>query len=215
MGQVFLNVLGKRGALALWWVIAVVQFLCGATQVVDASRVTFAFSRDNALPGSVWWKKIDKRTQTPVNAVWFVLFLSAICGLLSFSATAFSSLASASVIGLYVSYVTPIYFRITSGRDKFVPGPFHLGRWSTPIGAIGVAWVSFMVILLLFPFDQAVTAQNMNYSVVLIMAVFIFASLSWVVSARHWFTGPLPNIDGPKHSLSYETSLEKQESNDQ
>ncbi|OAX37235.1 amino acid transporter [Rhizopogon vinicolor AM-OR11-026] len=195
MGQLFLNVLGKRGMLAIWGFIIVVQFVTGAAQGVDASRVVFAFARDNALPGSRWWKRINGRTQTPVNAVWLVMAGAAVCGLLGFSAAALSSLAGASVIGLYVSYATPIFLRITSGRDKLVPGTFSLGRWYMPIGIIAVTWVSFIVVLLVFPPSQAATAQEMNYAVVIIMGVFFFASISWVVSAHKWFHGPIKNID--------------------
>jgi hypothetical protein len=114
-----------------------------------------------------------------VNAVWLVMAGAAVCGLLGFSAAALSSLAGyvvfysgnsfsrillcrASVIGLYVSYATPIFLRITSGRDKFVPGTFSLGRWYMPIGIIAVAWVSFIVILLVFPASQTATAQGMS-----------------------------------------------------
>ncbi|KIJ64440.1 hypothetical protein HYDPIDRAFT_90326 [Hydnomerulius pinastri MD-312] len=211
MGQVFLTVLGKKGGLALWWSIAVLQYLCGCSQCIDASRVVFAFSRDDALPGSRWWKKVNPYSQTPVNAVWFVMLLSAICGVLSFSAAAFDSLASASVIGLYISYVTPIYYRITSGKDKLKPGPFYLGRWSRPIGATAVAWVAFMVVMLLFPYTQTSNSQTTNYSVVIVMAVFIFASGSWVFSARHWFTGPIPNIGGRQESVSSEEKPDSSE----
>lgn len=49
---------------------SVLQYVTGAAQGVDASRVVFAFARDNALPGSRWWKKMNRRTATPVNAVW-------------------------------------------------------------------------------------------------------------------------------------------------
>lgn len=111
MGQLLLDVVGKRGMLAIWCLTLIVQvrchcmqamsnlahgylqFLCGAAQGVDASRVIFAFARDNALPGSHLWKKVNPYTQTPVNAVWLVMFLAAICGLLGFSATALTSLA--------------------------------------------------------------------------------------------------------------------------
>ena len=116
------------------------------------------------------------------------------------------------MIGLYTSYVTPIFLRITSGRSKFIPGPFHLGRWYLITGAIAVAWVTFIVVLLLFPPGSKVTAESMSmfkldiiqitthtiptdYAVVIVMAVFIFATVSWVVSARNWFTGPITNID--------------------
>ncbi|KAH9922972.1 amino acid transporter [Fomitopsis serialis] len=203
MGQLYLDIIGKKGMLAIWCVTITVQFLCGAAQGVDASRVVFAFARDNALPGSRWWKKMNHHTQTPVNAVWLVMFLAAICGLLGFSSTALTSLASASVIGLYTSYTTPIFLRITSGRHKLIPGPFSLGRWSTPIGSIAVAWVTFIVVLLCFPTTQTPIAASMNYAVLLIMVVFIFAGGSWVLSARHWFTGPLPNVDDRSTTASF------------
>jgi len=195
LGQVFLNVLGKRGMLAIWSMIIVVQYVTGAAQVVDASRVVFAFARDNALPGSRFLKKINRHTQTPVNAVWFVAIIASICGVLGFSGTALTSLAGASVIGLYTSYAAPIFLRITTGRSTFIPGPFSLGRWAVPVGAIAVTWVAYIVVLLFFPPGQTTTAQGMNYSVVIIMGVFIFASLTWVLSARHWFIGPVRTID--------------------
>lgn len=78
---------------------------------MDASRVVFAFARwvyikfflpdysscgtdhrDNALPGSRWWKKMNSNA-VPVNAVWFVMFWSGILGLLGFSVAALTSLA--------------------------------------------------------------------------------------------------------------------------
>jgi len=195
MGQLFLDTLGKKGMLIIWSFIIVVQFVTGAAQGVDASRVVFAFARDNALPGSRWWKRMNRHTQTPVNAVWLVMAGAAICGLLGFSTAALTSLAGAAVIGLYVSYAAPIFLRITSGRNKLVPGSFSLGRWYLPIGTIAVAWVTFIVVLLLFPPAQSVTAQDMNYAVVIIMAVFIFASLSWIFSARKWFKGPVKTVD--------------------
>jgi hypothetical protein len=51
--------------------------------------------------------------------------------------------------------------------------------------------------------------------VLLIMAVFIFASLTWVFSASKWFTGPLPNIDESSASslngLDKEATIDTQE----
>ncbi|KAG1755898.1 hypothetical protein EDB19DRAFT_1663589 [Suillus lakei] len=75
LGQVFLDVLGKKGTLTLWCSIAV-QYLCGCSQAVDVSR------------------RINHTMQTPVNTVWFAMLLSAICGILVFSTAAFNSLAS-------------------------------------------------------------------------------------------------------------------------
>lgn len=194
--------------LAIWSCIIVVQYVTGAAQGVDASRVVFAFARDNALPGSRWWKAMNSRTRTPVNAVWLVMAVAAICGVLGFSPTALTSLAGSSVIGLYTSYAAPIFLRITSGRDKLVPGPFTLGAWSTPVGAIAVAWVCFIVVLLFFPPSQTTNPPDMNYAVVIIMAVFIFAAVSWVFSAHKWFKGPVRNIDDSQEDkTSYSEKL--------
>ncbi|KAN0087464.1 Amino acid/polyamine transporter I [Tylopilus felleus] len=200
LGEVFLNVLGKKGALALWWSIAVLQYLCGCSQTVDASRVVFAFSRDDALPGSRWWKRVNRYTQTPVNAVWFVILLSVICGLLSFSVAAFDSIASC---------VSPHFAPCCLTHASLTVPRRDLGRWSRPIGAIAVAWVAFMVVMLLFPYSQTVGPQTTNYAVVIIMTVFLFATGSWIFSARHWFTGPVPNVarDSESSSSDFESTL--------
>ncbi|KAF4593651.1 hypothetical protein EYR40_008439 [Pleurotus pulmonarius] len=195
MGQLFLNVLGKKGMLAIWCLLISIQWVNGISQGVDASRVVFAFARDNALPGSRWWKQINPYTQTPVNAVWLVMSCTVVLGLFGFSDAALSSLAGATVVGIYTSYGIPIFLRITSGRGKLKPGPFSLGKYYMPIGIISVAWIAFVEVLLLFPYTQSPAPIDMNYAIVLVAAVLLFASGSWVLSARKWFTGPVPNVD--------------------
>ena len=113
--------------------------------------------------------------------MWLVVCVAGVCGLLGFSEAALTSLAGydtnpdderrfdtnmllfrMAVIGLYTSYATPILLRITSGRNKFTPGPFSLGRWGIPLGYISVAWVSFIIVLLMFPPSQSVDAEDMS-----------------------------------------------------
>ncbi|KAF5363812.1 hypothetical protein D9756_000041 [Leucocoprinus leucothites] len=195
MAQVYLDTLGKKGMLAVWSLCIIVQWVNGVTQGVDASRVTFALARDNGLPGSRWWKQIHPRTKTPVNAVFLVMGLSAVIGVLVWSDTAFSSLAGATVVGLYTSYAIPIFLRITWGHKTFKPGPFNLGRWSRLIGAIAVSWSFFAGLVLLFPLSPHIQSpDDMNYAFVIVLGVFLLSGISWVISARKWFQGPIPNI---------------------
>ncbi|KZV76029.1 amino acid transporter [Peniophora sp. CONT] len=216
MGQLLFDVLGKRGMLAIWSFIIVVQFVTGAAQGVDASRAVFAFARDNALPGSRWLKQVNPVTRTPIYAVWFVIVGSGICGLLGFSTAALNSLAGAAVIGLYTSYATPIFLRTTSGRDRLIPGPFTLGRWFLPIGTIAWLWVTFIVIILLFPSSDNPGVDDMNYAVVIIGAVFLLSALTWILSARKWFTGPISNLsrEASRTEENLEMKNEKQVSED-
>lgn len=44
-----------------------------------------------------------------------------------------------------------------------------------------------------------------DYAVVLVGAVFVFASVSWIVSARKWFKGPIITVERElsEHSISF------------
>ena len=48
-----------------------------------------------------------------------------------------------------------------------------------------------------------------DYAVVIIMAVFVFASLSWVLSARKWFKGPVRTVDEDVPAAQLEYSEKK------
>lgn len=39
-------------------------------------------------------------------------------------------------------------------------------------------------------------SAGLDYSVVIVAAVFLFASLSWVLSAHKWFHGPIRTVEG-------------------
>ena len=72
---------------------------------------------------------MNSRTHSPVNAVWFTAFISALLGLLAFAApVAIAAIFSLVVVGQYVAYSIPIACRFFGG-EEFVPGPFYLGRW--------------------------------------------------------------------------------------
>ncbi|UZJ57577.1 hypothetical protein CBS101457_006897 [Exobasidium rhododendri] len=192
MAQILYDHLGKRGMLALWSFIIVVQVNTAAAQLVDASRVVFAFSRDGALPGSRYWSRINKHTQTPVFAVFFVVLGAALLGLLTLQLAAGLALFSCAVIALYISYAIPIFLRLMT--PDFQRGPWHLGKFSRPIAAIAVAWVSFITIVLLFPLDLNPGIVNMNWAI-LILGVITLGSLTWwLVDAHKWFTGPIRTI---------------------
>ena len=44
-----------------------------------ASRCTWAFSRDGGIPGSQWWKVVNKKHQVPLNSL---ILSTVVCGLL-------------------------------------------------------------------------------------------------------------------------------------
>ena len=68
-GQLYLDVLGKPGMLVIWSIFIVKGLAAAMVQGVHPSRLVFAFSRDNALPGSRPWKRINPRTRVSPVAV--------------------------------------------------------------------------------------------------------------------------------------------------
>ena len=191
--QIFLDALGERLGVTMVVICGVAQFFCGMASVTANSRMSYAFSRDNALPGSRLWARINPRTGTPTNSIWlcaalsFVLTVPAI-----WNTTAFFAVTSVAVIGLYIAYATPILLRRLN--PGFRQGRWSLGRWSAPIGWIAIVWVGFIVILFLLPQYSPGTFGDptFNFAPVTVVVVALFALGSWIAGGRKHFMRDVP-----------------------
>ena len=205
--QIFIDAVGRTGGELLLLVVIGAQFFCGMSSVTANSRMIYAFSRDGALPASGFWHRINPRTRTPTNSIWFAAVGAFLLGLpYLWNVTAYYAVTSIAVIGLYIAYVMPVFLRLLAG-DSFKRGPWHLGRWSKPVGTIAVVWVAFVCIILLLPQYSPVTRDTFNYAPIAVGVVMAFAGVWWVVSARTWFTGP--KVQGtPEELAAVERDLE-------
>jgi amino acid transporter len=189
--QIFIDAVGHNLGVFLLFIVVGAQFYCGMSSVTANSRMIYAFSRDGAIPGSSFWHKINHRTRTPTNSIWFAAVGAFILGLpYLWSPVAYAAVTSIAVIGLYIAYGIPILLRLLAGR-RFQPGPWQLGRWSRPVGIIAVLWIAFISILFVLP--QAApgnTLTTFNYAIVAVAVVLVGTGVWWLVSARNWFKGP-------------------------
>ena len=80
--------------------------------------------------------------------------------------------------------------------DRFVRGPFHLGRFSYPISITAVLWIGFISIVFCLPELNPVNSKTLNYALVAVGIVLFYALGFWAVSARKWFAGPVKQIAG-------------------
>jgi amino acid transporter len=208
---------GSELAKLLVFISIVGQFFCGLASVTANSRMIYAFSRDNALPGSKWWHKINPKTRTPTNSVWLGVTLSALVGTLSLYqkggySTAFFALTGICVIGLYISYAIPIYLRLTN--PDFEVGPWNLKGKHKIVGWVSLVWIAFITILffapLFWPFwgfwnDSNEFApgffkqNNFNFTGPLILLAALAIGAYWQFSGKKWFTGP--KVMGSKEEL--------------
>jgi amino acid permease (GABA permease) len=198
--QIFIDALGVTGGKLLLLVAIGAQLFCGMSSVTANSRMIYAFSRDGALPASSFWHRINKRTRTPTNAIWLAAGGAFVLGLpYLWNPTAYAAVTSIAVIGLYIAYVLPTLLRLLQG-DKFQRGPWHLGKWSRPVGVVAVLWVVFITVLFMLPQASPVTAKTFNYTPIAVLVVLGFAGIWWLVSARKWFTGP--KVQGTPEELA-------------
>lgn len=205
--QIWIDAVGQTGGLCILLIVIGAQFYCGMSSVTANSRMIYAFARDGAIPGSPFWHRINKRTRTPTNSIWLAAVGAFILGLpYLFNSVAYAAVTSIAVIGLYISYVTPVFLRLRAGAS-FQPGPWQLGRWSPTVGTIAVAWVVFIAILFMLPQAAPVTASTFNYAPVAVGVVIILAGGWYGLSARHWFKGP--KVQGsPEELAAIERELE-------
>jgi amino acid permease (GABA permease) len=198
--QIFIDAVGATGGKLLLLVVIGAQLFCGMSSVTANSRMIYAFSRDGALPASRLWHRVNKRTRTPTNAIWLAAAGALVLGLpYLWNSTAYAAVTSIAVIGLYIAYVLPTFLRLRQGAS-FQRGPWHLGRWSYPVGVIAVVWVVFITVLFMLPTASPIHWGNFNYTIVAVVAVLGFAGIYWLVSARNWFTGP--RVQGSAEELA-------------
>jgi amino acid permease (GABA permease) len=206
--QVFIDAAGQKTGEFLLLIAVGAQLFCGMASVTANSRMIYAFARDGALPGSGFWHRINKRTRTPTNSVWFAVvgaFVLALPAL--WNTTAYVAVTSIAAVGLYVAYVIPVFLRVLKG-DRFERGPWHLGRWGRPIGIVATVWVVFIFVLFMLPTSAPVSVKTFNYTPIAFLVVLGGAAVWWLVSARKWFTGP--KVQGtPEELAAVERELEE------
>ena len=147
-----LQVVPKRTATAVLALTIICGYSMGQGCMVAASRVTYAYARDGCFPGSSIWKRVNRHTQTPVNAVWFNTTIGICLTLLVFAGpVAIGAIFSIAALAAFVAFTIPIFIRVFLVGNRFRPGPWNLGRWGIPIGAMACLFVALMVPILCLP----------------------------------------------------------------
>jgi amino acid transporter len=203
---IFTSALSSAAAKAVVLISTVGQVFCGMACVTSASRMTFAFSRDGAVPGHNLWRRLGKN-RTPTWAVLFVCLFALIVTIPAYfpnhlgTPVAFLAVTSISVIGLYIAYTIPVFLRWRMG-SQFQAGPWTLGnkyKWMNPIA---FSWVAICVVIFCLPFAPAGVFfkhgfewSAVNYAPIVTIGVMLAVTIWFTVSAKRTFKGPIRTID--------------------
>ncbi len=142
--------LGEGLGNALIWVVLGAMWFCGLASITSNSRMLFAFARDGGLPLSAQIARVSPRFKSPHVGVWVS---AAAAFAVALWAAAYSAMVALSTIALYASYAVPIALGMVARRSGRWSrrGPWTLGRASTAINLVSLAWVAALMVLFVVP----------------------------------------------------------------
>jgi amino acid transporter len=144
------SALGSRVGGALVLIAMAAMWFCGLSSVTSNSRMLFAFARDGGLPFSARLASVAPRWKSPHYAVWASAAAALLVALWS---EAYSAMVALSTIALYASYGMPIACNLLSRRPR-QRGPWQLGRTSTALNLLALAWIATCAVLFVLPPNQ-------------------------------------------------------------
>ncbi|MCJ1378825.1 hypothetical protein MMC17_001924 [Xylographa soralifera] len=171
--------------------VTVVLFTALIGQWVTCGRLALAVARDRGLPYSNYFGKISKHFEFPVRTTLMALFFCAAYGLLYlFNTTAFNSIITSAVLYLNITYAVPQGLRVSrTSTHVLPPHPFDLGRLGYVCNLLSPILVAVMGVFICLPPQLPVTAQNMNYTPVVLCLLFLVVLMAWYQIGER-FEGP-------------------------
>jgi amino acid transporter len=192
IGLLFKTVTGSAaGGFGLLFLILGILFFAGIGALTAASRCTYAFARDGAIPGSKLWSRVNHKFDIPLWALLLSTVVDCLLGLIYFGSTAaFNSFTGVATICLSTSYGVPILISVLRGRKAVKHSSFSLGKFGLFINIATIIWIAFAVVLFCMPVSLPVDPSSMNYASVVFAGFATISVVYYFARARKTFSGP-------------------------
>ena len=170
--QIFLDATKSTvGATVMSLVITIIAIATTVAGVTSTSRTFWAFARDRATPFDRYFAHVNQSSHIPTRAVILITILQMLLGFIYLgNSTAFNAILSMAILGLYTSYLIPIIYFMIYGRPNLAAHEFGFFKMPKTLGLglnlLSCAWLVLAIVFSTFPTIMPVTAQNMNYSTV-------------------------------------------------
>jgi amino acid transporter len=152
---IFQSHFGAIAAGILQVVVFLAIFSCVLANMVVATRLTFALSRDKMLPGSAVLGRVSVATHTPVASI---LLVGAVgIGINLLSAGIAANVVSICSVAYYFIYVLTVGGAIYAYLQRKIPshraGDFSLGRWFVPVAVVAFIYSAGVIVIALAPHE--------------------------------------------------------------
>ncbi|KAF2279837.1 amino acid transporter [Westerdykella ornata] len=167
--------------------------------MATASRMLWAFAREDGVPFSRYVSRVERRTALPLYSIGITATISILLSLITLgSTTTFSALTGLTVAGFYsafmVSACVMLWRRLVTPAEKIAWGPFRLGKLGVPVTVLSLIYSFIGWFFSFWPPTTTVTVQTFNWSTVVYFGVMILSMLYYGLRARHTYTGPKMEI---------------------
>jgi urea carboxylase system permease len=131
-------------------VVSAAIFVCCLAIETSTIRLCFGMSRDDALPGSKYLRKVNPKLHTPF---WACIAIGVLSGIPFIQYTGVAIIAIAATGMIYLSYLIG-NFALIRARLRGWPkakAPFSLGRWGLPLSVLAIAYGGAMFVNMMWP----------------------------------------------------------------
>ncbi|KAJ8522147.1 hypothetical protein ONZ45_g1222 [Pleurotus djamor] len=185
----FTLVMGSRGGgFGMWFIIFGVGVFCALSICTAASRATWAFARDKALPFHHIFSRVNNEPdayfpEIPLNAFLLSTLVQLLLGLLFLgSSAAFNAFVGVAATCLGASYAMPIAINLMNGREQLEGAPVYLGRWGKPLNVVAIVWTLFLIVIYSMPATLPVTKSTMNYASAVFVGFGVISGVWYLIS---------------------------------
>ncbi|KAL2424571.1 Choline transport protein [Exophiala dermatitidis] len=189
------------GATAMTSIVLSLMIFAAIAVLAAASRMMWAFARDNGLPGSRFISRVEPRTKLPLYSVGISVVITLLLGLINIgSSAAFNAVASLVVAGYLGSYTLPMGLLLH--KKLFNPSSIHYGPWTLGrrlgifCNAFGLLWIAITMTFSFFPSVRTdLTLQSMNWSSLIWGGTMLIGVASYFGYLRGKYNGPIVETD--------------------
>jgi amino acid transporter len=197
--QLLLNAFGPIGSKLVVIVVMVSFVSCILSLQAAASRLVFAYARDEMLVGSEFLSRLSRATHVPTNALvlsgvlaGFIIYLG------MYFENAIATIVSSAIIGIYAAFQMIVIGALSARLKGWRPaGPFTLGGWGLAINLAALAYGVGAIVDMLWPRTPD-KPWYVDYGMSLTSLAIIGAGVLYMLLAKHYDRGAAPAADAWK-----------------
>lgn len=177
---------GPIGSKLVLVVVLISFFACTLSLQAAASRLMFAYARDNMIMGSHLLSRFNERLGIPPAAILVTGVIPCVLVLIALvSEDGLFKIVSFATAGIYIGFQMVVLAALRARIKGWVPsGPFTLGRWGWSVNIAALAWGVGAVVNMMWPRNPGAAWYD-NYLVFLAaVSVFAVGGIYMVISRR-------------------------------